>query len=210
MKKKIDVDKWERKELFTFFKDFDEPYYGITTDLECTGAYAYAKAAGISFFLYYLYLVLKAVNRTEALRYRIEGDDLFLYDVIDASSTIDRENGTFGFSYISYEEELDTFLEKAAQEVKRVRGEDRLISNDFGENIIHFSALPWIRFSSVSHPRQFGTDESVPKITMGKYYMEGERLMMPVSAYVHHGLADGLHVGQFFETLQSLFMEQNG
>ncbi len=210
MKKKIDVDKWERKELFTFFKDFDEPYYGITTDLECTGAYAYAKSAGISFFLYYLYLVLKAVNRTEALRYRIEGDDLFLYDVIDASSTIDRENGTFGFSYIPYEKELDIFLEKAVQEVKRVRGEDRLISNDFGENIIHFSALPWIRFTSVSHPRQFGTDESIPKITMGKYYMEGERLMMPVSAYVHHGLADGLHVGQFFETLQSLFMEQNG
>jgi chloramphenicol O-acetyltransferase type A len=210
MKKKIDLDTWERKELYTFFKEFDEPYYGITTDLECSGAYAYAKSAGISFFLYYLYLVLKAVNRTEAFRYRIEGDELFLYDVIDASSTIDRENGTFGFSYIPYVKELDIFLEQATEEVKRVRGEDRLISNEFGENIIHFSALPWIQFTSVSHPRQFGTDESIPKITMGKYFMEGERMMMPVSAYVHHGLADGLHVGQFFETLQSLFKEKSG
>ena len=210
MKKKIDLDTWERKELYTFFKEFDEPYYGITTDLECSGAYAYAKSAGISFFLYYLYLVLKAVNRTEAFRYRIEGDELFLYDVIDASSTIDRENGPFGFSYIPYVKELDIFLEQATEEVKRVRGEDRLISNEFGENIIHFSALPWIQFTSVSHPRQFGTDESIPKITMGKYFMEGERMMMPVSAYVHHGLADGLHVGQFFETLQSLFKEKSG
>ena len=210
MKKKIDVDKWERKELFNFFKEFDEPYYGITTNLECTGAYAYAKSSGISFFLYYLYLVLKAVNRTEAFRYRIEGDELFLYDVIDASSTIDRENGTFGFSLIPYVEELDLFLEKAAAEVARVRGEDQLFTNEFGENLIHFSALPWIRFTSVSHPRQFGTGESIPKITMGKYYMEGERLMMPVSAYVHHGLADGLHVGQFFETLQRLFRENSG
>lgn len=207
MRKLIDVDSWERKELFNFFKDFDEPYYGISTDLECSGAYRYAKPRGISFFLYYLYLVLKAVNRTEAFRYRIEGNDLYLYDVIDASSTIDRANGTFGFSYIPYEEEEDLFLEKATKEVERVRAGSHLFSNEFGENIIHFSALPWIRFTSVSHPRQFGTGESVPKITMGKYYMEGEKMMMPVSVYVHHGLADGLHVGQFFETLQALFME---
>ena len=209
MRKKIDIDTWERKELYSFFKDFDEPLYGITSELECTGAYAYAKSRGISFFLYYLYLVLKTVNRTEAFRYRIEGDDLFLYDVVDASSTIDRENGTFGFSYIPYDQELDLFLEKAEAEVKRVRGDERLISNEFGENIIHFSALPWIRFTSVSHPRNFGTGESIPKITMGRFYMEGERMMMPVSVYVHHGLADGLHVGQFFETLQGLFMEKS-
>jgi chloramphenicol O-acetyltransferase type A len=210
MRKKINTDKWERRDLYLFFKEFDEPYYGISTDLECTAAYAYAKSAGISFFLYYLYLVLKAVNRTEAFRYRIEGDDLFLYDVIHASSTIDRENGTFGFSLIPYEEELEQFLKKAAREVDRVRGANKLFTNEFGENLIHFSALPWIRFTSLSHPRKFGTGESIPKITMGKYYMEGKRMMMPVSAYVHHGLADGLHVGQFFETLQGLFMEQNG
>ena len=210
MRKKIDIASWDRRDLYLFFREFDEPYYGITTDLECSGAYAYAKFRGISFFLYYLYLVLKAVNATEAFRYRIEGGDLFLYDLIDASSTIYRENGTFGFSHIPYEKDLDIFLHKAVQEVKRVRGGDRLISNEFGENIIHFSALPWIHFTSVSHPRQFGTNESVPKITMGKYYMDGEQMMMPVSAYVHHGLADGLHVGQFFHTLQGLFMEKNG
>lgn len=210
MKREIDIEKWERRELFRFFKDFDEPYYGISTDLECTGAYQYAKSKGISFFLYYLYLVLKAVNRTEAFRYRIEGDKLFLYDVVDGSATIDRENGTFGFSYIPYFEDLEQFLESATREVKRVRADERLISNDFGENIIHFSALPWIRFTSVSHPRHFSIRDSIPKITMGKYYMDGERMMMPVSTFVHHALADGLHVGQFNETLQRLFMERNG
>lgn len=34
MKRKIDVEHWERKELFNFFKDFDEPYYGITAPLD--------------------------------------------------------------------------------------------------------------------------------------------------------------------------------
>lgn len=207
MKREIDIEKWERRELFRFFKDFEEPYYGISTDLECTGAYQYAKSKGISFFLYYLYLVLKSVNRTEAFRYRIEGDELFLYDVVDGSATIDRENGTFGFSYIPYFEDLEQFLESATLEVKRVRADQRLVSNDFGQNIIHFSALPWIRFTSVSHPRHYSIRDAIPKITMGRYYMNGERMMMPVSTYVHHALADGLHVGQFNETLEGLFME---
>lgn len=210
MKREIDIDKWERRELFRFFRDFDEPYYGISADLECSGAYQYAKSKGISFFLYYLYLVLKAVNRTEAFRYRIEGDQLFLYDVVDGSATIDRENGTFGFSHMPYFEDLEQFLESATQEVKRVRADQRLFSNDFGQNIIHFSALPWIRFTGVSHPRHYSIRDSIPKITMGKYYKEGERMMMPVSTYVHHGLVDGIHVGQFNETLQGLFMERNG
>ena len=209
MKRKIDVKNWDRREIYHFFRDFNEPYYGISTDLECTGAYAYAKSRGISFFLYYLYLVLKAVNRTEAFKYRIEGDDLYYYDVIDGSATIDRPDGTFGFSCIPYTEELESFLEKAAREVERVRGESRLISNEFNSNIIHFSALPWIRFTSVSHPRHFGVRDSIPKITMGKYFMEGKRMMMPVSTHVHHALADGLHVGQFCETLQILFKEKN-
>lgn len=210
MKKKIDVDRWERKELYNFFKDFDEPYYGITTDLECSGAYQYAKSRGISFFLYYLYLVLKAVNRTEAFKYRIEGDDLNLYEKIDASATIDRSDGTFGFSFIPYTEELDAFIEQATREVDRVRKESELITCDFGQNIIHFSAVPWIQFTSVSHPRHFGIRDSIPKITMGKYYTLGERMMMPVATHVHHGIADGLHVGQFLETLQDLFRENNG
>jgi len=210
MKKKIDVKNWDRSEIYHFFRDFNEPYYGISTDLECTGAYAYAKSQGISFFLYYLYLVLKAVNRTEAFKYRIEGDDLYYYDVIDGSATIDRPDGTFGFSFIPYTEELETFLERAAREVERVRGESRLISNEFDPNIIHFSALPWIRFTSVSHPRHFGVRDSIPKITMGKYFMEGKGMMIPVSTHVHHALADGLHVGQFCEILQILFMEKSG
>ena len=209
MKRKIDIENWERKELFNFFKDFNEPYYGISTDLECSGAYSFAKSQGISFFLYYLYLVLKAVNRTEAFKYRIEGDDLFYYDVVDGSATIDRPDGTFGFSYIPYKDKLGEFLDLAAAEVERVRQESRLISNEFDQNIIHFSAIPWISFTSISHPRHFGIRDSIPKVTMGKYYREGDRMLMPVSTHVHHALADGLHVGQFLKALQDLFMEKN-
>jgi chloramphenicol O-acetyltransferase type A len=205
MRKKIDIQNWNRRTIFEFFKDYQEPYYGITSDLDCTNAYEYAKKKGISFFLYYLYLTLKAVNQTEAFKYRIEGKDLFLYDVINGSATIDRDDGTFGFSHIPYFEDLDLFMERATEEVIEVRTSSQLIRSGIGENVIHFSSVPWVRFSHVSHPRRYDRRDSIPKITIGKYSLEGDRKMIPVSVHVNHAVADGLHVGAFFKTLEKLF-----
>jgi chloramphenicol O-acetyltransferase type A len=204
MKKKIDIRDWKRKKIYEFFKDFEEPYYGICMDLDCSKAYQFAKTKNISFFLYYLYLILKAVNQTEAFKYRIEGDEVFLYDVIDGSATIDRDDGTFGFSYIPYFEELDLFLEKATEEMIEVRTSNQLIRSGLGENIIHFSSLPWVQFTHVSHPRRYSRRDSIPKITVGKYHDVDGKKMIPVSVHVNHAVADGLHVGQFFRTLQKL------
>lgn len=205
IRKKVDIRNWERREIYNFFKDYEEPYYGITKELECSAALNFAKEKGISFFLYYLYLTLKAVNQTEAFKYRIEGDELFLYDVIDGSATIDRDDGTFGFSQIPYFEDLDLFLERATEEVIEVRTSNRLIRSEIGENVIHFSALPWIDFSHVSHPRRYSRRDSIPKITIGKFHSSGEKQLIPVSVHVNHAVADGLHVGIFFDTLQKLF-----
>ena len=204
MREKIDLQNWNRRNIFEFFKDYEEPYYGITMDLDCTHAYEYAKKKEISFFLYYLYLTLKAVNQTEAFKYRIEGDDLFLYDVINGSATIDRDDGTFGFSHIPYFEDLDLFLERATEEVIEVRTSSQLIRSGIGENVIHFSAVPWIQFSHVSHPRRYSRRDSIPKITYGKLFMKGERRMVPISVHVNHAVADGLHMGEYFDTLQKL------
>ena len=206
MKRKIDIQKWERREIYRFFKDYDEPYYGITMNLECSAAYDYAKSNKYSFFLYYLYLVLKAVNQTEAFKYRIEGDELFLYDVINGSATIDRDNGTFGFSYIPYFEDVRHYMDRATEEVIEVRMSDQLIRQEIGENIIHFSSLPWLQFTHVSHPRNYKRRDSIPKITVGKYNLNGKKKMIPVSVHVNHAVADGLHVGQFFNKLQHLFL----
>ena len=139
------------------------------------------------------------------MKYRIEGDDLFLYDVINGSATIDRDDGTFGFSYIPYFEDLALFLDKATEEVIDVRMSDQLIKTEIGENIIHFSSVPWINFTSVSHPRRYSRRDSIPKVTVGKYHIEGKKMKIPVSVHVNHAVADGLHIGEFYDKLQQLF-----
>lgn len=204
MKQQIDIETWARRDHFKFFNTFDEPFFGLTVNIDCTVAYTKAKEQGASFFLYYLHKALAAANAVEAFRYRIDGDNVYLYDTVHASPTINRPNGTFGFSYVDYHEDLATFITEAQKEIDRVQNSAGLVPAISGENVIHFSAIPWVDFTSLSHARSFSFRDSMPKISFGKVTEKEGVKSMPVSIHVHHGLMDGYHVGQFVDKFQEL------
>jgi chloramphenicol O-acetyltransferase type A len=204
MKKLINIDTWNRKEQFLFFSQFNEPFFGVTVKVDCTIAYLKAKEKGISFFLYYLYRALKASNQIENFRYRIIENQVVEFDKINASPTIDRPNGTFGFAYMDYFEDENMFYENALQEIKNVRNSTSLLPATSGENVIHFSAIPWLDFTSISHARSFSHPDSCPKISFGKITENGGKREMAVSIHGHHGLMDGVHVGEFVKQFQEL------
>jgi chloramphenicol O-acetyltransferase type A len=204
MKTAIDVATWIRKDHYEFFTKFEEPFFGITANIDCTIAYRHAKDHKQSFYLYYLYRALKAANTIENFRYRIADKKVYLYDVINASPTVNRPDNTFGFSYMDYNEDEALFYEQAKQITEEVKHSKGLIPAVSGENVIHFSALPWIDFTSVSHARSFSFPDSSPKISFGMMTEENGKRKMPVSVHVHHALADGYHVGLFYNKFQEL------
>lgn len=74
-------------------------------------------------------------------------------------------------------------------------------------DVIHFSAIPWISFTGLTHARQFKEKDSVPKISVGKYLEQDGKLMMPVAVFANHALVDAYDVHLFLQKLESL-MEQ--
>ena len=58
MKHLVNPDTWERRDNYAFFRDFLNPWFSVTTEIDCTEAYAAAKTSGRSFFLHYLWAVL--------------------------------------------------------------------------------------------------------------------------------------------------------
>jgi chloramphenicol O-acetyltransferase type A len=204
MKQKLNLETWNRKEHFLFFKQMEEPFFGITTTIDCTKAYVKSKEIGVSFFVYYLHKTLQAVNEIENFRYRIIDDEVFIFDRIDASATIMREDKTFGFSYIEFLKDVTHFNEITLKEIERIQTTTGLFTREYPENLIHFSALPWVNFTSLSHARSFTWSDSCPKISFGKMMEEKGKKTMSISVHVHHGLVDGYHVGLFIDTLQNL------
>ena len=208
MKTTIDIDTWKRRDHFLFFRQFEDPFFGITTEVDCTIAYTTCKQNNTSFFLWYLHKSLVAANEIEPFRYRIAGDEVLFYDQVNASPTINRPDGTFGCSYFDYHRSFELFASKARVEIEKVQQTTGLIPAVTGENVIHYSSIPWLKFTALSHARAFAFKDSIPKISFGKVTEENGKRVMPVSIHAHHGLMDGFHVGQFMEQFQLLMNEQ--
>lgn len=202
----MDLEKWPRKEHFHFFKQFEEPFFGATVEIDCTRAYQNAKKLDSSFFIYYLHKTLVAVNSIESFRYRISDDKIEIHDRIDASATIGRADGTFGFSLIEHNLSFDIFKATALAEIERIQSTTGLFTRTFeSDNMIHFSAIPWLNFTSLSHARSYTFPDSCPKISFGKMMTsETGKRTMSMSVHVHHGLMDGMHLGQFVDCFQQI------
>lgn len=204
MREKIDINTWIRRDHFNFFNRFEEPFFGVTVNVDCTETYHEAKISGASFFQLYLHKSLLAANSIENFRYRITGDEVWKYTEVNASATINRPNGTFGFGYIDYHEDFAIFRLAAIEEIAKVENSTGLIPSSSGDNVIHYSALPWLNFKSMSHARSFSHQDSCPKISFGQVRLEGGRKIMAVSIHAHHALMDGFHVSQFVDAYQVL------
>ncbi len=204
MKTFLDIENWNRKEHFKFFKQMDEPFFGVTVEIDCTKAYATAKDLKTSFFIYYLHKTLVAINAIEPFRYRISEDQIVINDRVDGSATIGRADQTFGFSLIEYDPDFAVFEQIATTEIERIQNTTGLFTRAFEEdNVIHFSAIPWVNFTSLSHARSYTFPDSCPKISFGKMTIsENGKKTMPMSIHVHHGLMDGFHVGQMVDYFQ--------
>lgn len=202
IEKVIDVTQWNRKEHFEHFTSFDDPFFGVTVNVDCTKTYSEAKDKKLSFSLLILHRIIKAACQVEEFRYRIEGDKVVCYDTLIPGATVARPDHTFFFAEFEFDTNETLFIQNA-----KVYIEDQLHKtglnkgNVFHPNAIHYSAVPWFAFTDMKHPANLRSGDSVPKISTGKYFREGEKLMLPISITCHHGLMDGYHVGQFLEIL---------
>ncbi|MFL9832806.1 CatA-like O-acetyltransferase [Chryseobacterium terrae] len=202
--KVIDLESWNRKEHFEFFSKMKSPYFGFTTEVDCTKAYETAKENGYSFFAYYLYKSMVAINTVDELKLRIVDDQIILFDEVHVGSTIGREDGTFAFSFFHYSENFETFNERLQDQIETVQNSTGLgISNDvLPINHIRHTTIPWSSFTTVLHPTNFDPKECIPKIAFGKFSIKDGKKMMPVSIEAHHGLADGIHLAKYIEEFQ--------
>lgn len=205
----IDVNTWERKEYFNFFSKYDDPFHGLVSEIDCTIAYQKAKTKSKSFFIYYLHKAIVAINKIEALKYRIVDGEVVLFEEIHAAATIGREDGTFSFSFADFDKDYTNFeatLKEVIEQVQKTKGLGITVSA-YRTDVIHFSSIPWSKFTSLTHARDFKSEDTVPKITFGKMFLREGKQLLPIAINVHHGFADGIHISQFLELYQQLMNE---
>lgn len=206
MARELDLSAWERRDHFRLFRDYDDPFFSLCAEVDVTRLYGASKeGGGPSFFLGALYASIRAANGVEALRLRIRGDGVIVHDVIHPGSTVLRPDDTFTFAHFEYADDYRTFEVAARRVLDRARRDHSpLDPRDDRDDLIHYSVIPWVSFTSFKHARRLRSADSVPKIVFGRHFGRDGRRFMPVAIDVHHALADGLHVGRWFDALQAL------
>lgn len=202
--KKLNFKQHSRTDHFNFFNGFDEPFYGVSINLDCTEAYHYCKNEGISFYHYYLHKILMATNAIPEMRYRLIEEEVYDAVTVHASATVLRDDKTFGYSRMIFDDDFSAFSKNVQSEVDRIKAGSGLDVMKGMVDVIHFTAIPWIKFTSVSHARHFGFEDSMPKISTGKIFKESGKIYIPFSVHVNHSLVDGYHLGQFIEKIEEL------
>ena len=174
MKHIIDINTWERKENYEFFLGFQNPTISITSEVECAGAKARAKAAGESFFLHYLYAVLRAVNEIPEFRFRIDAEGRVVYfDHVDMLTPIKvKENGRFFTIRLPWNTDFQTFYTTAKAiindidpngnpyDMEKVGGKDLL-------DVILLSATPDLYFTSLTCTQEHRHGSNYPLMNAG-------------------------------------------
>ena len=64
MKHIIDIDAWERRDNYGFFRSFVNSWYSVTTEIDCTEASAAPGLQSAPFCLYYLYAVVRSAMKS--------------------------------------------------------------------------------------------------------------------------------------------------
>lgn len=207
--RKIEIENWDRKEHYEFFKQFSNPFFGIVTEVDCTKAFDFAKENHISFFSSYMHKSMRAVNQVEEFKYRIINDEVVVFDVIHAGTTIGREDGTFGLAFVHFSEDFATFNKNMQAEIEAVKNSIglRLNNEDVKYDLVRHSTLPWSTFTGLLHPTRNDSSESVPKITFGKAFKRESKRFLPVSIEANHALADGFHIAKYLENFQRFLNE---
>lgn len=205
MFKEIDIENWKRKTTFEFFQDFEDPFFNIAAHLDVTELYRFCKDNQLSFSLANLFYSLQTANQIREFRFRLKDEKLVEFEKVDATQTILNDDETFSFAYFEFKENVFEFNEAgriALEKYKALRTFD--VEAD-RIDLIYYSVIPWISFTSFKHASRFDNRQTVPRMVFGRMFEDGKRKKIPLSVEVHHGMMDGFHVGRFFNILQEKF-----
>lgn len=207
----IDIESWERKDNFNFFRNFLNPCITITSEVECSAAREKAKANGESFFLHYLYAILRAANEIKELRFRVDNEGQILYfGTVDVLCPVRMHaNGKFYTVRIPWKEDFGDFHREARHIIDSIPedGDPYATENGSSEDqrysVILVSATPDLYFTSMTHTQERPSGSSYPLLNVGKAVVRDGRLVMPVAINVHHGFVDGAHLATFFQKVEA-------
>lgn len=199
----INKDDWVRKEYFDHYFSGVPCTYSMTVKLNISKI----KNSNRKLYPTMLYFITKVVNSHSEFRtsFNVNGE-LGIYDEMLPCYTIfHKDTETFSDIWTEYSENYADFCKSYEKDMEMFSSVKRMIAKpEVPENNFPVSMIPWTSFDGFNLNLQKGYDYLLPIFTIGKYYEENGRYILPLAIQVHHAVCDGFHLCRFINELQEL------
>ncbi|MPM60173.1 Chloramphenicol acetyltransferase [bioreactor metagenome] len=199
----INKEEWHRKEYFDHYFNEIPCTYSMTVKLDITKI----KNSDRKLYPTILYFITKVVNRHSEFRTAIDiNGNLGVFDeMLPCYTVFNKESETFSNIWTQYCDSYDEFCKLYEKDIEMFGYVKKMIAKpDIPENNFPVSMIPWTTFDGFNLNLQKGYQYLLPIFTMGKYYEENSRYILPLAIQVHHAVCDGFHVSRFVNELQEL------
>jgi chloramphenicol O-acetyltransferase type A len=200
----IDLENWSRRMIFDIYRAYQHPLFGLTANVDVTRFQPFIKGGGYSYSVAMVYLISRTANGIAEFRYRIRGESVVEHELVHPSTTIPTGENLFSFCYFDYQEDFARFAEQAAGRIAYWQQHPLVENLAERDDMLYMTAIPWVSFTSLMHPIDSHPPDSIPRFAWGRFFREGERLLMPLAVQGHHALMDGLHLGRYYRDIQAL------
>lgn len=202
----VDLSAWPRREHFEVFQSFAQCTFNQTVQIDITALRKHIKEVGWKFYPTIIFLLSKVVNRHKEFRMAMKNNELVIWNEIHPSYTVfHNETETFSQLWSHYDGNIHHFHNTFSEDVARYG--DKLAywpKEESRENIFFVSGIPWVSFTSfnmnIAHMENF----FAPMFTLGKYYNQDGKVLLPLSVMVHHSVCDGFHAARMINEFQEM------
>lgn len=200
---KIDTEHWPRKEYFDHYFSDVPCTYSMTVKLDITRI----KEKKQKLYPAMLYYIATVVNQHSEFRTAInENGELGVYgSMMPCYTVFHKDTESFSNLWTEYDSDFEKFCSMYENDMLRYGGNAGFMGKpEAPQNCFTVSMIPWVTFEGFNLNLQKGYDYLIPIFTMGKYYQDNTKTMLPLAIQVHHAVCDGFHVCRFINELQEL------
>ncbi|MDE6505171.1 MAG: chloramphenicol acetyltransferase [Clostridia bacterium] len=194
----IDLDKWERKEIYLHFTNDVRCSYSATVNLDITNL------KGQRLYPAMIWLLTQTVNLFPEFRTAQTDKGLGIYDELHPAYTVfNNERKTFSGIWTKFDSDYSRFLRAYENDSAKYSCSVRYAPKpNRPANSFDISMVPWFTFTSFDINVFDEGKYLLPIFTMGKFFDKSDKRMLPLAIQVHHAVCDGYHIGKFVEKLQ--------
>ena len=204
----IDKASWERSIYFDYYYSQIKCKYTLNANLDITHLRTEQKQRGLRFFPSMLYVIMRAVNQNKEFRMSFnEAGELGYWDeVVPCYTLFHPENKTFTDIWSEYHADFETFYRTVVEDIATYRDVTGVIKArpDQPANFCPISSLPWLSYTAFAQDTYTESRLLFPLIKFGKFFAADGRILIPVSVFVNHAVADGYHTCKLINDMQEI------